>query len=62
MKLDLNAAKVNYNLHYSEEFEINDLEERRLFINSEIDESILDTIVYHILRYNRMDKGLKNFG
>ena len=59
MKLDLNTAKVNYNLHYSEEFEINDLEERRLFINSKIDESILDTIAYHILRYNRMDKGLK---
>lgn len=56
--INLQEAKVNYNLHYSEAFEIEDLEQRRLFINSEIDDSVFDTIVYHILRYNRIDKGL----
>jgi len=47
------------NITYLEKYDINDLEERRLFINSEIDEGIIDTMVYHILRYNRIDKGLK---
>lgn len=47
------------NLTYLEKYEVEDLEERRLFINSEIDENIIDSVVYHILRYNRLDKGLK---
>lgn len=50
--------KETVNLSYTDKYEINDLEERRLFINSEIDEEIIDTIVYHILRYNREDKGI----
>jgi ATP-dependent Clp protease protease subunit len=44
---------------YLEKFEISDLDERRLFINMGIDEEIIDSTVYHILRYNRLDKGLK---
>jgi ATP-dependent Clp protease protease subunit len=44
---------------YLEKFEISDLDERRLFINMGIDEGIIDSTVYHILRYNRLDKGLK---
>lgn len=47
------------NVTYLEKYEINDLDERRLFINMGIDETIIDSIVYHILRYNRLDKGLK---
>lgn len=47
------------NVTYLEKFEVNDLDERRLFINCGIDECIIDSIVYHILRYNRLDKGLK---
>jgi len=47
------------NVTYLEKYEVEDLEERRLFINSEIDENIIDSMVYHILRYNRLDKGLK---
>lgn len=50
--------KETVNLSYTDKYEINDLEERRLFINSQIDEEIIDTIVYHILRYNRKDKGI----
>lgn len=45
------------NIGYFEEYEMSDLEERRLFINGVIDDEVIDTIVYHILRYNREDKG-----
>ncbi len=38
------------NLCYTDKYEMNDLEERRLFINDNIDSEIVDTIVYHILR------------
>lgn len=50
--------KTIMNIGYFEEYEMSDLEERRLFINSVIDDEIIDTIVYHILRYNREDKGI----
>lgn len=49
--------KTVMNIGYFEEYEMSDLEERRLFINGVIDDEIIDTIVYHILRYNREDKG-----
>ena len=41
------------NIGYFEEYEMSDLEERRLFINGVIDDEVIDTIVYHILRYNQ---------
>lgn len=50
--------KTVLNLGLSEKLSISDLEERRLFINFDIDETIVDSIVYHILKYNRDDKGL----
>lgn len=53
----MEEIKSVINLSYSEKYEIQDLTERRLFINGEIDDMIVDTIVYHILRYNRDDKG-----
>lgn len=43
------------NLCLGEDYESSDITERRLFINGEIDSEIIDTIVYHILRYNRED-------
>ena len=46
------------NLCYTDKYEMNDIEERRLFINENIDSEIVDTIVYHILRYNREDKDI----
>ena len=48
---------MNYNLELSDKFDLEDYDGRRLFLNTEIDECIITTIVYHILRYNRMDKG-----
>lgn len=49
--------KMNYNLELSDKFDLEDYDGRRLFLNTDIDESIITTIVYHILRYNRLDKG-----
>lgn len=51
-------VKTVMNIGYFEEYEMSDLDERRLFINGAIDDEIIDTIVYHILRYNREDKGI----
>ena len=50
--------KKTMNISYPDVYEMEDLEERRLYINSVIDEEIVDTIVYHIMRYNREDKGI----
>ena len=45
--------KTSMMLYQGEQFEADDLENRRLFIND-----VIDTIVYHILRYNREDKDI----
>lgn len=49
------AQSFNYTLLDS--FEMEDLEERRLYINGIIDDEAITSIGYHILRYNRLDKG-----
>lgn len=46
----------NFTYAYSDKFEIEDVENRRMYINSEIDEFVVTDLVYHILRYNRLDK------
>ena len=51
--------KEVYNLIFTDKFEKEDLEGRRLYLNAPIDEEIIDSMVYHILRYNRLDKGIK---
>lgn len=48
----------SFNYCYEDKFEMEDSEGRRLYINCIIDESVVDTAVYNILRYNRMDKGI----
>ena len=47
-----------YNYCYYDKFQMEDLEERHLYINNEIDENVIEDIVYHILRFNRLDKGI----
>lgn len=47
-----------YSYYYDDKFDMEDKDGRRLYINGEIDECVIDTIVYHLLRYNRQDKGL----
>ncbi len=46
---------INYGL--DDKDEIYDRENRRLYLNDDVDESVLDTLAYMILKYNREDKG-----
>ena len=46
---------VNYDL--GDKFQLEDLKQRKLFINFEIDDNLLNDITYHILRFNTEDKG-----
>lgn len=57
--MNLKDIKSTINMHYSEVYEIDELKERRLYINSEIDDAVIDTIVFHIMNYNREDKGIE---
>ena len=50
------AQSFNYTLLDS--FEMEDIDERRLYINDHIDDGIITSIGYHILRYNRLDKNI----
>lgn len=50
--------KESYNYCFSDKFDIEDNEERRIYVNCDIDENIINFAVYHILRYNRMDKDI----
>jgi ATP-dependent protease ClpP protease subunit len=46
---------VNYDL--ADQFQLEDLKQRKLYINFEIDENLMNDITYHILRFNTEDKG-----
>lgn len=46
---------INYDL--GDKFQLEDLKQRKLYINFDIDESLLNDITYHILRFNTEDKG-----
>lgn len=54
---DLSKANTTVMINPFDEFELEEIAARRLYINDVIDESIIETIVYHILRFNREDKG-----
>lgn len=56
--MEKEKLKESYSYCYEDRFQIEDLEERHLYINSGIDEAVIDSIVYYILRYNRLDKGI----
>ncbi len=45
-------------LTWADQFEAEDLEARHLFLNDQVDENLIVTLVYSIQRYNRLDKGL----
>lgn len=55
--LECGTADYSFNCNYSDIYSIEDVENRHLYLNGEIDENIIDTVVYHILRYNRIDFG-----
>lgn len=54
----MESIRENFNYCYNDKFNIEDLEQRKLYVNCGIDEEIIESIVYHILRYNRLDKGI----
>lgn len=51
-------SKEVYNLSWTDRFDIEDCNERRLFLNSEVDEQCITSLAYHIMRFNRMDAGI----
>ena len=51
-------VKEIFNYCYEDKFEMEDSEGRRIYINYEIDSAIIDSAVYNILRYNRLDKDI----
>lgn len=51
-------SSVTMNLDYTELSEISDVVDRKLWFVSDVDESVIGTIVYNILRYNALDKGI----
>ena len=46
----------SFNYILNDKFILEDLYERKIFLNSEIDENTIETAVYHIMRYNAIDK------
>lgn len=50
--------RIIYNYCYEDKYAEEDLNNRHLYLNSDIDENVIDNIVYHIMRYNRIDKGI----
>ena len=52
------TIKKTMNLEYTDQFAIEDEKNRRLWLNDDIDDEIISTFVYSILRYNRLDKDL----
>lgn len=49
--------KESYTFGLEERDELYDRQTRRLYLNSEIDETVIDSLVYMIMKYNREDKG-----
>lgn len=47
-----------YTYYYEDRFSQEELDERKLFLNAAIDSSAVDSIVYHIMRFNKMDKNI----
>jgi ATP-dependent Clp protease, protease subunit len=50
--------EIVYNYCYEDNFTEEDICNRRLYLNSEVDGTAVDNIAYHIMRYNRLDKGI----
>ena len=48
-----------FSYSYEDAFVMEDLAVRHLYLNQEIDESVVNNIIYHIIRFNRLDKDIK---
>lgn len=47
-----------FSYSFADIFNIEDEQNRVILLNCEIDDNVVDDAVYHILRYNRVDKGI----
>lgn len=52
------CIQANYNFGLEDSFFLEDIENRHLFLDTVIDEEVISSVVYHILRYNMEDYGL----
>jgi len=48
--------KETINYYMADKFQMEDLAQRKLYINGEIDETIIDDYIYFILKWNKEDK------
>lgn len=51
--------KEVYNYALCDKFQMEDLKDRKLCINSDIDEMLIDDIVYWVMKWNADDKGIE---
>ena len=52
------SVSSNFTYGYVESLVMEDVEARKLYINGEINESIMENVTYYILKYNAVDKGI----
>ena len=50
--------EISLNYTFDDLFSQEDIDNRHLFLNTQIDDNAVELIVYHILRYNLMDEGI----
>ena len=53
-----NKAEVNYSYTYEDKLLQENLDNRRLFLNEEIDEDVISSTVFNIIRFNKLDDGI----
>jgi len=51
-------ADISYNYSYEDKLMQESYDARRLFLNDEIGNDIIDSLVFHVIRYNTQDNGI----
>jgi len=54
----MDEIKRQYSYEYADRFAFEDDKNRHLWLNGDVDDGIIDTFVYSILRYNLLDKDI----
>jgi len=55
---DMQDIEESFSYEYNDKFLIEDNIDRRLYINCEITNALIELVVYHILRFNRLDQDI----
>lgn len=55
-----NECKNTYSFNFDleDKYLLEDIENRRLYLDDEIEPELVQSVIYHILRYNRLDKDI----